>query len=141
MISKKSKIIKNISRNKDKRGYILSIVDDNISNVSIISCNKGSIRSNHYHLKDFHYMFVLEGEIDYFFKDLKTDKIKYLKIKKGENIFTPPNEIHATHFPKKTKLIVSSLNPRNKSTYEKDTRRVSFVDKKNIKNLLKIYSR
>ena len=86
-------------------------------------------------------MYVLEGEIDYFFKDLKTDKIKYLKIKKGENIFTPPNEIHATHFPKKTKLIVSSLNPRDKSTYEKDTRRVSFVDKKNIKNLLKIYSR
>ena len=106
MISKKSKIIKNISRNKDKRGYILSIVDDNLSNVSIISCNKGSIRSNHYHLKDFHYMFVLEGEIDYFFKDLKTDKIRYLKIKKGENIFTPPNEIHATQFPKKTKLLV-----------------------------------
>ena len=49
-------------------------------------------------------MFVLEGEIDYFFKDLKTDKIRYLKIKKGENIFTLPNEIHATHFPKKKKL-------------------------------------
>ena len=73
---KTSIIIENEFRSKDERGSILSIADAKISNVSIISCNKGSIRSNHYHLKDFHYMFVLEGEIDYFFKDLKTDKIK-----------------------------------------------------------------
>ena len=56
MISYKSILIKNIERSKDNRGGILSIVDDKISNVSLITCNKGSIRSNHYHLKDFHYV-------------------------------------------------------------------------------------
>ena len=49
MISKSSILINNIERSKDNRGEILSIVDDKISNVSIITCNEGSLRSNHYH--------------------------------------------------------------------------------------------
>ena len=140
MISNKSIIINNVVRDEDKRGKILSIVDDKIKNVSIISCVSGSIRSNHYHLSDFHYMYVLEGEIDYFFKKVDSDFVEYLKVKQGENIFTPPMEIHATHFPVNSTLIVSSLNPRDQETYEKDTVRVDFVNEHNINNLLKKYS-
>lgn len=136
MISKYSILINNIERSKDSRGEILSIVDDKISNVSIITCNKGSLRSNHYHLKDFHYMYVLEGEIDYFYKNLNSEKVNYIKVKQGENIFTPPNEIHATYFPKNTKLIVSSLHPRDKETYESDTIRVDFVNAENLNEFL-----
>lgn len=141
MISNKSILIKNIERSRDNRGGILSIVDDKISNVSLITCNKGSIRSNHYHLKDFHYMYVLEGEIDYFFKPLNSDKVSYLKVKQGDNIFTPPNEIHATFFPVKTTLIVSSLHPRDQKTYEKDTVRVEFINEKNIEQFLIDFSK
>ena len=54
-------------------------------------------------------MYVLEGEIDYFFGLLNSDKVSYLKVKQGDNIFTPPNEIHATFFPVKTTLIVSTF--------------------------------
>tara|TARA_B110000858_G_scaffold51774_1_gene59977 strand:+ start:15792 stop:16220 length:429 start_codon:yes stop_codon:yes gene_type:complete len=140
MISNKSIIIDNISRDQDNRGSILSIVDEQVKNVSIISCNPGSIRSNHYHLNDFHYMYVLEGEIDYFFKKIDSDYVEYLKVKKGENIFTPPMEIHATFFPIKTTLIVSSLNSRDSETYEKDTVRVDFVNENNIDNFLKIHT-
>ena len=140
MISNKSIIIDNISRNQDNRGNILSIVDEQVKNVSIISCNPGSIRSNHYHLNDFHYMYVLEGEIDYFFKKIDSDYVEYLKVKKGENIFTPPMEIHATFFPIKTTLIVSSLNSRDSETYEKDTVRVDFVNENNIDDFLKIHT-
>lgn len=137
----RSSIINNISRNVDVRGEILSIVDDRVQNVSIISCNPGSIRSNHYHLNDFHYMYVLTGEIDYFFKEIHSNEISYLKVKTGENIFTPPMEIHATYFQKKTTLIVSSLNPRDQETYENDTVRVDFVNESNIKKLLENYSK
>ena len=140
MISNKSIIIKNISRDKDERGGIISIVDDYVKNVSIIYCNPGSIRSNHYHLNDFHYMHVLDGEIDYFFKQIDSDEVQYLKVRKSENVFTPPKEIHATYFPIKTTLIVSSLNPRDQETYERDTVRVEFVNEKNISELLKTYS-
>ena len=140
MVSRKSVIVDSKARDNDSRGEILSIVDDKISNVSIITCYSNTIRSNHYHIKDFHYMHVLDGEIDYFFKEVDSKKINYLKIKKGENIFTPPNEIHATYFPVQTTLIVSSLNPRDSDTYEKDTVRVDFINHDNINNFLKEYS-
>ena len=141
MISNQSIIIKNKIRDQDDRGGIVSIVDEKIKNVSLINCNPGSIRSNHYHHTDYHYMHVLEGEIDYFFKEINSEIINYLKVKQGDNIFTPPKEMHATSFPVKTILIVSSMNPRDQQTYEKDTVRVEFVDSKNIKDLLKIYSK
>ena len=132
----KSKIIDNLKRSEDSRGSIISIVDSNIKNVSIIHCNPGSIRSNHYHLTDSHYMYVLKGEIDYFYKSLNSEEINYFKVEKYQNIFTPPLEIHATYFPIETTLLVSSANPRDKETYEKDTIRVDFVDSKNISDLL-----
>ena len=65
----KSRLFKSITRDNDTRGSIVSIVDDVVQNVSLITCNAGSIRSNHYHKKDFHFMYVLDGEIDYFFKE------------------------------------------------------------------------
>lgn len=125
ILKKKSSFkVKTKLRNKDFRGSILSICDIPCKNVSIINCNKNSIRSNHFHKKDYHIMYVLKGEIDYFFKKRNSKKINYIKVKKNELIFTPPNEIHTTFFPKNSTLIVSSKNPRDKSTYENDTTRV-----------------
>ena len=104
LLPKKSTIYKNILRDKDKRGEILSIIDETIRNVSLISCNTKSIRSNHYHKTDWHFIYVLEGKIDYFYKKINSKKIGYFEVKKGDNIFSPPLEIHATFFPVKTKL-------------------------------------
>jgi len=132
-------LLKAITRDIDDRGSILSIVDSDIKNVSIIECNKGIIRSNHYHKKDYHFMYVIDGEIDYFFTDLNREKINYIKVKKDNIIFTPKMEIHATYFPKKTKLIVSSLLPRDQETYEEDTVRVEFINKQNLSLMLKKY--
>jgi oxalate decarboxylase/phosphoglucose isomerase-like protein (cupin superfamily) len=136
----KSTLFKNIQRDADPRGEILSIVDEPVHNVSIITCNPGALRSNHYHHTDFHFMYVLEGEIDYFFKDLNSDEVHYLKVRAGDNIFTPDNEIHATYFPVKTRLIVSSKFPRDQATYEKDTVRVPFVTSDNIQEMLDNYA-
>lgn len=133
-------LIKNHLRDIDSRGNILSIVDAKISNVSIIDCFGGSIRSNHYHKKDFHFMHVLEGKIHYFFKNLNSEKIKYILVNSGDNIFTPKEEIHATFFPVNTKLIVSSGFPRDKKTYEEDTVRVNFLTPQNINKMLVKYA-
>ena len=132
----KSKLIQSITRDNDMRGSIVSIVDDTIQNVSLITCNAGSIRSNHYHRNDFHYMYVLEGEIDYFYKELNNDIVHYFKVKKDDIIFTPKNEIHATFFPLKTKLIVSSMLPRDQETYENDTVRVEFIHNNNLQFMI-----
>ena len=132
----KSKLFKSITRDNDIRGSIISIVDDVVQNVSLITCNAGSIRSNHYHKKDFHYMYVLEGEIDYFYKELNNDVVRYFKVKKDDIIFTPKNEIHATFFPLRTKLIVSSKLPRDQETYENDTVRVEFINSDNLQFMI-----
>lgn len=136
----KSKLIQSITRNHDDRGDIVSIVDNAIQNVSLITCNAGSIRSNHYHKKDFHYMYVLEGEIDYFYKDVNSDIVNYFKVKKNDIIFTPKNEIHATYFPLQTKLIVSSMLPRDQETYENDTVRVEFINNDNVQSMINKYA-
>ena len=133
----KSTIFKNIERDADNRESILSIVNAKIQNVAIITCNSNAIRSNHYHKKDFHFMYVLEGDIDYFFKELNADTFFYVKVYKGETIFTPKQEIHATYFPIKTKLIVSSGFPRDQETYENDTVRVNFINNGNLFEMLK----
>ena len=135
-VPKKSTLFKNIQRDKDARGGILSIVEEPVSNVSIITCTPGSIRSNHYHLEDFHFMYVVEGDFDYFFKDVDTDEVCYFRVKKGDTIFTPPVEVHACYFPNTTTLIVSSKNPRDQQTYEADTVRVEFITESNILEML-----
>ena len=48
-------------------------------------------------------MYVIEGVMEYFYMSKK--KIFFMKIKEGENIFTPPRELHATYFPVKTVLL------------------------------------
>ena len=82
-------------------------------------------------------MYVLEGAIDYFYKELNSDEVKYIKVLRGETIFTPNLEIHATYFPINTSLVVSSGFPRDQETYENDTVRVDFLNKDNIEEFLK----
>ena len=80
-------------------------------------------------------MYVLEGLMEYFY--VVKNRIYYMKISKGENVFTPPRELHATYFPIKTVLVVSSKNIRDKKTYEKDTVREKLIDLNNYKSIKK----
>lgn len=133
MLPKYSKKINKILRNKDTRGSITSIIDEKTNNISIITSLSNTIRSNHFHHKDWHYMYVIEGRMEYFYKKGKSDY--FINLKKGDLIFTPPLEIHATYFPIKTILVVASKNPRDKKTYEKDTTRVDFIDINNVSSI------
>lgn len=137
----RSMLFKNVQRSADARGEILSIVDLKVENVSIITSNPGTIRSNHLHHDDFHLMYVLEGQIDYFFKDVETSEIKYICVKPGDNIYTPSKELHSTYFPVKTVMIVSSKNPRDQETYERDTVREALITQENIQGMLARYAK
>jgi mannose-6-phosphate isomerase class I len=133
MLSSKSKKIKKLIRNKDRRGSIVSVVEEKTNNISIINCNSKTIRSNHLHKKDWHFMYILNGIMEYFF--INENKIFFMKLKKGDVVFTPPKEIHATYFPVKTVLLVAGKNKSDQTTYEKDTIRKKFVDFKNLKSI------
>ena len=117
----------------DDRGYIQSLVNFPMKNISLISSKKGTIRSNHYHLTDWHYMYVLSGSFDYYYKPTNSnEELQSLRVKAGEMIFTPPMEDHATVFLEDCDLLAISRNPRDQKTYEKDVRRVTLVNREDI---------
>jgi hypothetical protein len=129
MISKHSKLIESFALHEDDRGSILTMINENVKNVAIINSKKGSLRGNHYHKKDWHYMMALKGYMEYFYFSNSEKKIKYLKVLQNQILFTPNLEVHATFFPEDSQIIVLSGLPRDQETYESDVIRVDFINK------------
>ena len=118
----------------DDRGFIQNLVNFPMKNISLISSKKGSVRSNHYHLTDWHYMYVLFGSFDYYYRPTNSDEeLKCIRVKSGEMIFTPPMEDHATVFLEDCNLLAISRNPRDQKAYEEDVRRVTLIKQEEIK--------
>ena len=117
----------------DNRGSIQSLVNFPMKNISLISSKKGVVRSNHYHLTDWHYMYVLSGSFDYYYRPTNSDEeLKCLRVIAGQMIFTPPMEDHATVFLEDCDLLAMSRNPRDQETYEEDVRRIILIDPANV---------
>lgn len=118
----------------DDRGAIQSLVNFPMKNLSLITSRKGSVRSNHYHVTDWHYMYVLSGSFDYYYRPAgNAGQPKVVRLNAGEMVFTPPMEDHATVFLEDTQLIVASRNPRDQESYESDVVRVTLVDPASVK--------
>lgn len=114
---------------KDGRGFIQPLVNFPVKNISLIASARGSVRSNHYHLTDWHYMYVLSGAFDYYYRPANSaTEPQVIRVRAGEMVFTPPLEEHATVFLEDTELLAMSRNPRDQAAYEADVRRVILVD-------------
>ena len=73
---------------KDKRGWLKKIIDGNFSSCIEIYSKKGTIRANHYHKKDRHFIYIISGEILYFYKNRKKNsKTKFGLMKKNDLFF------------------------------------------------------
>ena len=119
---------------KDDRGSIQSLVNFPMKNLSLISSNKGAVRSNHYHLTDWHYMYVLSGSFDYYYRVTDSgEELKCIRVEAAGMVFTPPMEDHATVFLEDTQLLAMSRNPRDQEAYEEDVRRVTLIDPNSVK--------
>ena len=117
----------------DDRGAIQSLLNFPMKNLSLISSKKGAVRSNHYHLTDWHYMYVLSGSFDYYYRPTDSgEELQRARVKAGEMIFTPPMEDHATVFLEDCDLLAISRNPRDQGAYEEDVRRVILIDPDNV---------
>ena len=129
----KTGLVKLDRRHEDDRGYIQSLVNFPMKNLSLISSKKGSVRSNHYHLTDWHYMYVLSGSFDYYYRPTNSgEELQCIRVVSGEMIFTPPMEDHATVFLEDCKLLAMSRNPRDQEAYEEDVRRVILINPEDI---------
>ena len=112
----------------DKRGQILNISNELFRSCALIKSNKNTIRANHYHKKDWHYCYVLKGEIEYYYKKHESkNKPKKMIIKKGELFFTPPMFDHAMKFTKYTEFITLGRGSRTKINYDKDTIKIDLI--------------
>lgn len=126
------KLIKNIKAEFiDKRGAITRILDDgktNIKSVLLITSKAGAVRSNHYHKKDTHYLYVLSGKMEYYEKPVKGKaKPKKVIVKAGDMVYTPAMMIHTTKFLQNTVLLTLSTKSRNQKAYEKDTTKINLI--------------
>lgn len=125
----KKQIVDLDSSHADARGAIQSIVNLPMKNASLITSVKGAVRSNHYHRTDWHFMYTISGSYDYYYRPTgSTEPLKKVRVNKGELIFTPPMEDHATVFLEETVLLVCSRNPRDQAAYESDVVRIILVD-------------
>ena len=117
----------------DDRGYIQSLVNFPMKNLSLIFSKKGALRSNHVHKEDWHYMYVLSGSFDYYYrKHGSTEKPEKTTFFPKEMVFTPPMEDHTCIFLEDTHLIVVSRNPRDQETYESDVVRIELINPEEI---------
>ena len=113
----------------DDRGSIQPLVDLMMRSAVIIHSKAGSLRANHYHKTDWHYCYVLSGEIKYYYRPHGDNKLaQELIIKENQMFFTPPMVEHAMVFDKKTKFLTWSRNSRVQEVYEADVFRISPIN-------------
>ena len=116
----------------DLRGSIQPLVDSIMKSAVMIHSKAGSLRANHYHKTDWHYCYVISGKIEYYYKELNSDKTpELLIVEKGNMVFTPPLVEHCMKFPEDTLFLTLSRNPRDQETYELDVIRTNLIDSSN----------
>ena len=116
----------------DDRGIIQPLCDLNMKSASLIVSKPNSWRANHYHKKDWHFIYVLIGSFEYYFKKTNSgEKTKKKIVKKGDLLFTGPMIDHAMLYTEETEILCLSKNPRDQKTYEEDTVRIDFMNDNN----------
>ena len=113
----------------DERGAIQPLLDIDMKSSVLITSNPGAVRANHYHKTDWHYCYVLTGEIKYYYRPHGDKKLaQELIIKENQMFFTPPMVDHAMVFDKKTQFLTWSKNSRLQEVYEADVIRISPIN-------------
>src|SRR3989344_7274243 len=114
----------------DKRGYISRIIDQEkvkIRSVLIIESKKNSVRGNHYHKKEAHFIYCLSGKFKYSEKNIKNSnsKIASVILKPHDLVLTKPMFWHQMEFMEKTVFLAFTTETRDQNKYEADTVRTS----------------
>ena len=99
------------SGHQDPRGIIQPLCDLNMKSASLIVTKPNSWRANHYHKKDWHFIYVLKGSFEYYFrKTNSSEEIKKKIVKKGDLLFTGPLIDHAMLYTEETEILCLSKN-------------------------------
>jgi dTDP-4-dehydrorhamnose 3,5-epimerase-like enzyme len=112
---------------EDDKGLIQNLLlDATIRSISVITSKHGSIRSNHYHKTDWHYLYIVSGSLRYYERDINGSN-KIIKVfKAGEMFFTPPMKVHKVEFLENTIMMSFAKNIRDHKQHEEDLIREEF---------------
>ena len=112
---------------EDSRGVIQTLVDGNIEAIQIITSVKGSVRANHFHKTDSHFMYVVSGRMKYFHRPAgETVAPTWLTIEAGQMVYSPPMVEHAVEFLEDSVFLNITGKSREQATYEDDLVRVNL---------------
>lgn len=122
-------IVDTAQKIEDGRGFIQGICDLEMKSASIIFTKKNQWRANHYHKKDWHFIYVTKGSFEYYFRKTNSNEdIKKKIVNLGQVLFTGNMIDHAMFYTEETEILVVSKNPRDQQTYEEDTVRIDFMN-------------
>jgi len=112
----------------DERGSIQPLVDVDMASAVLISSVKGSIRANHWHETDWHYCYLIKGQIRYSHRPTGSNgSPETIIINEGELFFTPPLVDHAMEFLEDSVFLTLGRNSRSQEVYESDVKRTILV--------------
>jgi dTDP-4-dehydrorhamnose 3,5-epimerase-like enzyme len=109
---------------RNDAGLIQNLAFAQFGSAAFIESHRETVRSNHYHKTDWHFLFVLTGRMIYFWWPLSEKAVHRVDVLAGQAVFTPPMIAHATHFPVHTTMFSLSRNRRDHDTHEADLVRV-----------------
>lgn len=114
----------------DDRGSIKNLADGRLGDVAIISSQQSSIRANHVHENDWHFSYLVSGQMRYFWKD-SNKEVQSLIVNAGEMVYTPPKIPHKMQFLEESVFIAISELSRSQNNYEADTKKMpeNFFEK------------
>lgn len=97
--------------------------------VGLLRFNAGARRSSHWHRSDSHYLYVVDGKCDYYWRAVGDDgKPHHVEVNPGQMVFTPPRVEHWTSFSRESVLISVSQLRREHGTHEADLVRVGWFE-------------
>lgn len=112
---------------EDARGVIQTLVDGGVQSVQIITSKASTVRANHYHKSDSHFMYVIKGVMKYLHRPAgDSSPPQWLLVKEGQMVFSPPLVEHAVEFLEDSVFLNITGKPRDQSSYEDDLVRVNL---------------
>lgn len=116
---------------KDERGFISRLVDTDeypLRAVLYITSKKGTVRGNHYHKKDAHFVYCLSGKFRYSEKNIsKNSKLESVILKPGDLVLSKPGIAHSMEFLEDSVFLAFTTEPREQDKYEEGTVRIKIV--------------
>lgn len=93
--------------------------------VSVLECTAGTVRANHYHREDRHWLYVVRGEVEYYERPIGASEVpEPQRFREGEMFYTPPMVEHALKFPRDTIIVSMSDRSRTHEEHEADVVRL-----------------